>query len=112
MKTKAQELYRKLDKLITDESTQSILAELIEEVDSLECDLRNMTEEKDILFDEKEELEKQLEDCEEAINLFNDLKELSSSYHLSDSQYHQDMILMKLQDELNLKLIVAPAKNQ
>ncbi len=112
METTAHTLFRKLDNLITDETTQEILDDLMVEIDVLADELITMTEEKDIHFDQKEELEKQLEDCEESIDLINTLKELGQNYQLSDNQLYQDEILRLLEEEFGIKLIVAPAKNQ
>ncbi len=61
-----------------------------------------------------EEMENNLKDDgeEDKIAFYDKLKELAESYQLSDSQYHQDEILRLLEDEIGLKLLVAPAKNQ
>jgi len=44
--------------------------------------------------------------------IYDKLKSLSESYHLSDNQYYQDEILSILEDEFNLKLVCLPAKNK
>lgn len=44
--------------------------------------------------------------------VYDKLKSLSESYHLSDHQLYQDEILRILEDEFNLKLVCLPAKNK
>lgn len=118
----ALELCQQLQKIIADKNidlASKVVVNVLNKIESLETDLENMTNEKDIEYDRAENLQEQIEDLEKEIEdledkclIFDKLETFSSSYQLSDSQYHQTEILRLLEEEFNLKLICIPARNQ
>lgn len=118
MKQEIRALVKKIEdscSKMLDDRAEDILADLgglLEEIVNLESELEQMTEEKDEQYDRAETLESELKDVEDKIDAYDKLRELTQAYQLSDSQYHQTEILRFLEEEFNLNLIVAPAKNQ
>ena len=85
---------------------ESSLSDITDLFESMEEEL----EDKDETI---EELTNEIEEASETpIMIYDKLKSLSESYHLSDHQIYQDDILTLLREEFNLNLVCLPAKNK
>ncbi len=117
--TKSETLYKKLDNQLAamnstpelDEAIETLGELIIAKISELENDLENMTSEKEEQYDRAESLEEALNDCGEKLDIYDQLKDLSSSYQLNDSNNTLQDILNLLEDEFNLKLVALPGKN-